>query len=454
MAFPFFQVPYLGNGMTIALNAVLHVFLSHGIAIGLIALIVHAEWRGWRTGNAEWERYARTMIVPAVVIITAVGAVTGAGIWFIVSALAPRGLGSMLRLFFWPWFIEWMVFTLEVIVILFYYYTWKSWTGSRKGWHVLLGALYTPLGILSAVLITGILGFMLTSDGWPWSGSFWQAFLNPTFAPQLLLRIAICFGIGSLVALLFIAFGRWSASFRREAGRFHAAVLLTSLLGGLLAAFWYFGAVPRTFGVFAVFSVLTSHLIEYETLFWAINGVAVLVIAIAALAARGRRRWTLRIAAPLALLFMLSLVTEFERVREFIRGPYLMPGYMYANEVLLAEVPLMQQRSAVQGSWWYQASPAVGTVDEQGAHLFAQNCGVCHTIGGLNDITDRLKGRSRDGIYVLAGYTSRMVPFMAPFGGTDAERRIMADYLYRLTAGETEVVAPSRFLPTIGEDTR
>ncbi len=53
----------------------------------------------------------------AAIIITSVGAVTGVGIWFFISVLEPRGTGAMLRIFFWPWFLEWMAFTLEVIVL-------------------------------------------------------------------------------------------------------------------------------------------------------------------------------------------------------------------------------------------------------------------------------------------------------------------------------------------------
>ena len=44
-----------------------------------------------------------------------------------------------------------------------------------------------------------------------------------------------------------------------------------------------------------------------------------------------------------ALLVSMGLVSEFERIREFIRGPYLMPGYTHANQALLNEYPIVQQ---------------------------------------------------------------------------------------------------------------
>ena len=124
MNFPIYQVPYLGNGMLIAINAVLHVIISHGLAIGAIALVVLSEYIGMKRSSEEWERFARGFLRFTIIITTGVGATTGVGIWFITSTLSPRAIGSMLRIFFWPWFIEWIVFTLEVITVLIYYFTW------------------------------------------------------------------------------------------------------------------------------------------------------------------------------------------------------------------------------------------------------------------------------------------------------------------------------------------
>ena len=40
-----------------------------------------------------------------------------------------------------------------------------------------------------------------------------------------------------------------------------------------------------------------------------------------------------------------------------------------------------------------------------------------------------------------------MVPFMPPFVGTEEERRLVAGFLHRLTAGEVEMASLSRFVP-------
>ena len=446
MEFTVFQVPHLGNGMMIALNAVLHVFLSHGVAIGVVAVIAASEYIGWRTSSEQWEQFAKQLLKPTIIIITGVGAVTGVGIWFITSALAPRGIGNMLRVFFWPWFTEWIVFASEVVVILLYYFLWDRWTGPKKRRHILLGFFYVFLASVSAMLITGILGFMLTSDGWPWDTHFWSAFLNPTFPSQLILRLGFSLTAGSLFAAIYLFASRRERAFRAAALGLLGKIAVVGALTWGLSTLWYFMSVPSTFTTHAVFAVLTSNLSQYSSWFWAVNAFAMFLVALFALAATSRRVIVAGLVVLPATVFALALMTEWERVREFIRGPYLMPGYMYASQILLEEQPYLAERGLLRTAYWYNIMGEAPDAVTQGAYLFGQNCTTCHTIGGLNDIRTRLRGRSRDGIYVIVGNTQRMVPFMPPFAGTDQERRIMSDFLYRLSTGEIEVGAPSRYL--------
>lgn len=447
MEFPIFQVPYLGNGMTIALDAVLHVIISHGLAIGAVAMVVSAEYMGQRRSSGAWEIFARDFLGFIIVLTTSVGAMTGVGIWLITSALAPRGIGSLLRVFFWPWFIEWGVFTAEVIIVLIYYYTWQKWSGERKKQHLLLGVGYVAVALCSAILITGILGFMLTPDGWPWDKSLWSAFFNPSYLPQLVLRLGIAFMLGALFATGYLVFTRRDRQFRREALVFFGKAALVSLALTILAATWYFIVVPSAFKTHSLYAVMTSRLSQQPELFWQINLGGAVFLLIFSLLALARSVISARLLVVPALAVAILFVAQFERIREFIRGPYLMPGYMYANQVLLEETPLFIKEGMLPRSYWYNATAGKADPVSRGAYLFAQNCAACHTIGGINSIVDRVQGRSVDGIYVILGHTQEMVPFMPPFSGTDQERRTMADFLFGLADGSIKPGVPSRFTP-------
>ena len=144
MIFPILHIPGVGDGMTIALDAVLHVVISHGLAIGFMTMLILFQTMTYAGKGPHWARISRSLLGPAVVVITSVGAVTGVGIWFITGILAPEGIGSLIHLFFWPWFIEWGAFTSEVILLLFYYYLWDGLAEKHPGRLTALGWVPVP----------------------------------------------------------------------------------------------------------------------------------------------------------------------------------------------------------------------------------------------------------------------------------------------------------------------
>ncbi len=447
MEFPIYQFPYLGNGMAIGLDAVLHVILSHGFAIGSFSFVLMAEFWAWRKGLPAWEEFAHRLIKFLAIVITAVGAITGVGIWFFISVLEPRGTASLLRVFFWAWFIEWIAFTSEVISLLIYYFTWDRWTGKRRPIHMLVGLTHTGMAIFSAVLITGILGFMMTPDGWPWNRTFWAAFFNPTYFPMLILRLGSAFALGSVITAIFLLFTHSEAGFRRDFLSLLGKVGLVGMAVAALGGLWYWSMVPSAFKTYAPYAILTSRLSQQPAVIWIANGIfalSLLALLLLALAKAGRVvKW---LAVPV-LIACIVMVVEFERTREFVRGPYIMPGYMYANQVLLTEAPYYTQAGLLPNSYWYLSTTRASSLTDQGAYLFGQNCSVCHTIGGLNDMVARVKGRSQDGIYVIINHTHEMVPFMAPFSGTDQERQALAQFLFELSTGKIKLNLPvTRFM--------
>jgi mono/diheme cytochrome c family protein len=455
MQFPYFQFPLFGDGLIIAIDAILHVFISHGVAIGMVAMIVLAEYIGYRNGAPEWEDLAKSAIKPVVIIITSIGAITGVGIWFITSGIVPAAIGSMLRVFFWPWFIEWIVFALEVVVILVIYFTWDHWQKERKKYHLQLGCAYIILACISAFLITGILGFMLTPDGWPWNKSFWSAFFNPTFLPQLAWRISIAIAMGALFIIFYVLFSHQRRlAFRQAAMSYYAKILALPLILMPFCAWWWYYMVPEGFKTHAKPSTLLWVIVKDTGLFGIFNEIfwislVVNVVIVFSVIIIAWKQWILmaRLIIVPAILIVLFFVAEYERVREFVRGPYLMPGYMYANTVLLTEKKLFDEEGLLKNSFWFERMAPEPTMEQKGAFLFATNCGTCHTIGGRNNIIDRFKGRSEPGIYVILGRTEQMVPWMPPFAGTDEERRITARFIRELVEKKYSMQTPARYPP-------
>ena len=440
MIFPLLHVPALGDGMTIALNAVVHVLISHGVAIGMTTIIVLFQNLGATGHGAFWEETARTLLKPVVIVTTSVGAVTGVGIWFITGILAPEGIGSLIHLFFWPWFIEWWAFTTEVIILLIYYFLWDRLARRRPRLLMALGWGYVAVALSSAVLISGILGFMLTPDGWPQGGTFTQAYFNPTFVPQFMLRISAGIALG---ALLILGWTGWrfkgTADERGRVLRLTGLVMLLAMASTAVFAWVYFSRVPQTYLTHWKFAVATSVWSQVPNLLPVLNTVAVACLVLAAMAGLLKRRKTGVILFLPALILAVGMVAEFERVREFVRGPYLLPGYMYANQTRMVrqEAASRQDRPLLPSLDWVNATTDNAPAARAGRALFDVNCGVCHTIGGINDITVRLRGRTLESVNAITSITESMVPFMTPFNGSEQERLTMSTYLYSLANKDT-----------------
>lgn len=445
MIFPILHIPGLGDGMTIALDAVLHVLISHGLAIGLMSMLVLFQTLTWLGKGPSWARISRGLLGPVVVVTTSIGAVTGVGIWFITGALAPEGIGSLIHLFFWPWFIEWGAFTTEVALLLVYYYLWDRLAQDRPGVLVALGWGYVAVAVSSAFLISGILGFMLTPDGWPWGQTFREAYFNPTFLPQFFLRVAGGLSLGALCLLAWIAWRFTGAGEeRRRALRLTGAVFLGASLITAACAFVYFSRVPQTYLTHWKFAAATSYLSQSPHLLPALNGLAALCILTTALTALLRRKWLCRLLCIPTVILCVGLVMEFERIREFVRGPYLLPGYMYANQIPMAENLALAagNQALLPRMRWINNAAGLSPESRDGRALFAANCGVCHTEDGINGIRERLAGRTLDGINAITGITQNLAPFMTPFSGSDQERLLLASYLYTLANRDSRLHQP------------
>jgi len=434
--------------MVIGTNAITHMVIAQGVAVGLFSTLGLLDWyglrRGYGTGDA-WDAMLKRLLTFSAVVASVAGAVTGAGIWFTIGSLAPRATASMLRVFLWPWFIEWLVFVVEAVLLIALYFAW-DWLGRHRLMRSLLFIAYGLSAFFSAFLITGIIGFMLTVGNWPEHPTLATAFFNPSFAPQLLARLAIAGVAGSVIGMgVLLLPGHEREPQAAALGPF-GAILLVCLLVFAGAVTWYFSVVPDFYTTRTVFAVLTQHLSSTPLLFYAANALAALLLLAAALLALARRVRPSRWLVVPGLIAAIAFIAEMERVREFIRGPYLMPSHMYVSEVLLPERFLNAGRGMLAGDYWYQRARRTPDLDQTGVELFNGNCATCHTVGGINNMRTRVAGRSQDGIRVLLDHTHELVSFMPPFSGSPKEADIMARVLYRLGQGQAQLKSHSRML--------
>jgi mono/diheme cytochrome c family protein len=128
----------------------------------------------------------------------------------------------------------------------------------------------------------------------------------------------------------------------------------------------------------------------------------------------------------------------FERVREFIRKPDVIAGYMYANGIRHADYALLQSQGLLAQATYVPTR--VVTDDnrvELGESVFTLACSRCHTTTGVNGIVARVGNLfpdqpwQHDKVKANLGGLDRL-PYMPPFPGTDDELGLLTDYILSL----------------------
>ena len=442
MDFPIFHLDFFGNRLLVAVIAIVHVFHSHPLAVGAIPVVAGLEWWGWRTGEPRWDRLAYRILFVCFILTTSIGALTGVGIWFSTSLVNPAAIGSLIRVFFWAWFFEWIIFFLEVVFILAYFLTWKKMGGARKGQHIAIGVALVIFSWLTMAIITAILGFMMAPGNWMTSRSFLSGVFNPIYLPQLAFRTPLAMITAGLFSLFLVYFfTRREGETRAPAVRWISAWVLAWLPVGLAGSYWYWRVVPGWMTDNVPVALTTQQFTDWHQAAIVMLGAMGVLVLIVTLWGTLLPRAMPRAALLLPFLAGLVLFGSFERIREFVRKPYVIGDYMYANGIRASEYDLLKEEGLLAHATYVSTRTITdANAVPVGGELFRIACTRCHTTRGVNGITAKLRDMygpgpwDRDAVkaYLLTMHTSR--PFMPPFPGTDLEAGALSDYLVSLHA--------------------
>lgn len=446
MDFPLFHLDWTGNRMLIAVIAIVHVFVNHSMAVGAMPLVASMQWWGYRTGDDRWDRLAYRLLGFCFIVTTTVGALTGVGIWLSASLVNPNAIGSLIRVFFWAWFTEWIVFVTEVSLILAYFLTWKSWGEHHKARHIKFGVALSIASWLTMAIIVAILGFMMDPGSWAQRHSFWNGVLNPIYLPQLFFRTPLAMVMAGLVAMLLIPFFTSKDELRPRAIRFAATWTLAwsaPLIGGAIS-YWF--AIPGTMKANMPVALATQAFQSWHAAVAQILAVAAAGILIVSLWGVLKPKWLPRPATVVPFVLMLLLLGYFERVREFVRKPAVIENYMYANGIEIAKYPLLREEGVLAHAT-YCSSRTVTPENalEAGRDMFTITCSRCHTTSGVNGVTKKLRAMygnepwNKEIVFNYVRTMHNVRTFMPPAPGTDAELNALAAYLVSLQSNPVSV---------------
>ena len=421
MNYPVWYLPEIGGGTLIALIAVTHVYVSH-FAVGGGLYLVMAERKGLAENNRGMLEFTRSHARFFLLMTAVFGAISGVGIWFIISLVNPVAVSLLIHNFLFAWASEWVMFGVETVAIFVYFYTFGRMDDRT---HQTVGWIYFISAWLSLFLINGIICFMLSPGEWTVDGDFWSGFFNPTFFPSLFFRTFLAFMFAGVYAFLTTAFLR-DPELKRTMSRFSGMWVIVSTLFALPPGYWYLRAMPRgarTLVEGASPTIQTA--IDYGM--WAI---AMLMIATLILVLLKPAFNTIPLSVTVficAFVFMGS----FEWTREAARRPFVVNGFVYSNGLRAEDVDAAARDGFLGKVRWGGVREARSDQDvEAGREIFKFQCYACHTAGGFNnDIVARTRGMSYQALDRYIANLHRIRSFMPPFAGNGRERGSLAAFI-------------------------
>jgi len=287
-------------------------------------------------------------------------------------------------------------------------------------------------------VIVAILGFMMDPGNWNTNKSLISGFTNPIYLPQLLFRTPTAMLVGGLFGMLLTTiFAKKGTEVRTQALKYAAKWILCWAPISLLAAINYYRVMPAAMKDNMSTAVGTMEFAQYyDVLKYIIAAAILLVIVIGAFASFKPKK--VRFAMVIIPCFMaFGFLGIFERVREFIRKPYVIGGYMYSNLLREEDYPLYK-KDGVLAHAVYNSTPEITNENkiEAGKNVFVLTCSRCHTTEGINSITyvfERMYGfgkplREEDMIaYIPNMHNGRT--YMPPFPGNKKELQALAAFI-------------------------
>ena len=454
--YPIFEMAVIGQRMLMAINAIIHTYVSHGGAVGgSVVLAALAIWAHKKNDLAAYNMVYKLLMV-FFIVSTSIGALTGIGMWIHANILSPNAIGGLIRVFFWKWFTEWIVFNFEVVLLLLWFMTWKKHAATPEGRvkSNRLGVYYAIASWLTMVIITAILAFMLTPNfaGQPWvdpevfpgNVDYNNALFNPTWGPSLAFRTFSSIAFAASLAIMWTwIIGTFSKNpddvdAKPRIIGFLAKIMAVTVPVGILFGWWYLSIIPESAKAMIPTAMMTRAFEDqFELMYLIVIGVGAVVGITTLIALFAPKRMPYVAASAMVIAFLVFWGYE-ERVREFVRKPFIIYNYMYSNGIRPTDVPYLDKVGILRHAVFLEDEERLikedgSNLEKVGRSVYLIECRICHTANGINGLKGLTTGWSEAAIRNrLNNLPGGGTPYMPPFVGNDREKDALAAYIHSL----------------------
>ncbi len=439
MEYPILDVPMLGGSLLIAGMAIFHAFIAH-FSVGSGFLMAWGERRAIRDGDTGLRSALRRYGFGVLLVPYVLGTVTGVGIWFTIALVSPRAVSLLIHQFVWDWAIEWVFFLVEGTAIFVYVLLWdrlEARTHNRVGW------VFAITSLLTLFVINAILSFMLTTGTWQpgAAGTLnWRGILNPTYLPTSLARVCVSLALAGVAGVVLAALDpKLTDAARRRLTRISYGFMVPMVLVPPLAV-WTWSRLSQRARDFLDGGAPAM------VLFLGFGVACATILFLAAMVALWRkddRPGTVGAIAMCLVAFVAFGAMEF--VREGVRKPYVVEGFMYSTGLTVADardvdpdytIERTQRDGLLPAAVW--ALPPGRSVEElstveRGRCVYRAACKRCHEIEGYNALRPLVNGWSRETIREVLDRMDEIKPSMPPFPGNERDKADLTEMLAELS---------------------
>jgi cytochrome d ubiquinol oxidase subunit I len=243
-----------------------------------------------------------------------------------------------------------------------------------------------------------------------------------------LIRTAMALALAGIFGLLTLP--RQPLELRQKIARWAGGWLLTGMILLLPGSWFYYSRFPD-FSRQYVAGLLPVT--DRAVLLGACCAAFVLVVGL--VFAVWKPRLLNRAVVALLLVAALGVMGSGEYLREFVRKPFVINGYIYANDMRVAAVAPLS--AAGFTSQWLTAEP--GDMHSRGENLFIAQCSSCHSIDGYRALRPRVRGWDAAFAAELVGRLQLTRGTMPPFAGNAADRAALGHFLAGLSIAPLSV---------------
>jgi cytochrome bd-type quinol oxidase subunit 1 len=416
-------IPYYNNlihpAVLISSIAIFHTFIAH-FSIGMGLYVIVCEYLGYKKNNTALLEYTKRNSSLILFIATVLGALTGVGIWFVISIIAPFTTSTLIHNFVWFWASEWVFFVIEIVTILLYYYLWEK---IDKKLHLIIGIIYFISGYCSLVLINGIISFQLTPGKWLETKNIWDGFFNPSFFPSTIARTGFCLILASVFSTFIISFFKNNNEIKKYTGKISTVFIVAGAIFCVVGTYMWVHSLPEN-----VRTQLSGGNMSLTRFFhyYIITGCILIFLSI--IVEFIFYKYINFVFAIILLCIGMLSFSYFEFTRERVRKPFLIRDYVYANGIPLDNREEINTKGILEYANGFLKERAETEV-QKGELIYTLECYSCHSIKGFNNLKSKLGGLKAEDIYYVIdgiGYN----PLMPPFLGTDSEKKYLATFLH------------------------